>query len=1535
MAQDTIINTFNGGLNQDVDYILQPDGTYRNMKNGMLVSMDGHHFTVELAKGNVKVTDIKPRYRVDDTTYDIYPMPIGFVSFIDDLVVFSTNDTTDGGGYGEIGVIRFTRVQDQYLATYTPYYHHPNLNFSKAHAIEGFSYRENDTTERVYWTDNNNEPRVFDIGNPIFTTYIGTSGIDITSVIPKQYMVLKGVVEYPVGSGQFYGPCDGSGAPTFETNIFTSDGVNNTFTEITLPGDTQVIEYYPIELLDWTPSRSMGDITFSEYASGSKNYGANIYFYRLYSSDGNVQTTWSYPSSPIHVGGNNNGPYIGGTPYNDFVGNGSSTTIVVSDKSIKVRISDVDTNFDTIELCCMEFTQVNDVPYSTKIVAKSTITSSTMILEDTGTENLGAVTVSDLTLFPASILKVKTLTTDKNYILIANTTERNEFELDLTGVSLSQVEYPMVSHGDIALCINGNIPADVSPNIGVNPVFPEVGPYTRWLVTFGNLTTDTVLYEGNYYVTGDVIVGGSIYTTIYFTGSGAVRPCTTRNKYTAISGVNAGKRIENAIEFKDSQIHSWDYKNPAVASHNKGYWSNEKYRFGILFFDTKGNPFYVKWLGDLEFSTIYDKGGLMRKDAIFGTADYSYALNPSGLKIDYLDIPQSVIDMCKGFSIVRAPRDKRIITQGLLMQTYHNTATVPQTLRQIPTAYQDDTYFYNLYYRLHSILCPDWYAGYVTNGASSDIGYIDQDVEEACWFSDPSQQNYTGDVHNTTCKIFDVAAPDAYSPRERTLRNLNGNGSYSVDENAAVSDIDGSGFLYTNSYTQAAAAKAVAWNTGCASTGVWSGYDPKAVGCKKLVIGVDINHYGTTEEYGWPAQKGNHKKLMINFTNGKTKANQYGGNSDAALANTLYMSTGHFQPFDATTLSETYALKVSYTVSAGVLVLDETITGGTSGATGVIRVINGTTIYLGTITGTFVDGENITGGTSGGTGVIVSNEFTYTFNNIEVFGGDCFTSLIDLGYSLWSSTYFGSGDSFSCAFAFPCEGSVNYNLRRGRKVSNNNMYPNNVTGMGWDVAGSQNLEDFSYNKSYSTDGTNILYPALPLNYVASRDFEYRTRFAGVKYPGELVDSFRKFLTADYKDLDGQAGEINNIRSKEGRVIVWQNKGVSSVPILERQLLGATSGAATTIGTGGVVDRFDPISSFYGNQHQRGLVETEYGYMWFDMRTRSMCIMGSGGGIQEISLTKGLQSFFNNQFNEGDITALTASQIYNTNNSDTFKELPLMGYGIVGVYDPRYKMSYLTFKYIKDAIVDLEDELVTLEAKDFTVGYSHVLNVIVGFYDFTPGIYHNHNDLVLSANNSKNYVYYGPGMPPTTFNVGDVVRVNDTVANGSHGEYVCIKTVTMAGYPTSSVFNPAYPGSLYWTKINNESEIYLQTFNAEYCKFYGKVYDHELEIIVNPRTEGAVSFLNVQMKGSDLNYTSVYCDTDDQSSSDISISSTNRNYRYVNKSWLFSLPLSSKGRLKDHYVKVKYVLKNYVTNPTTAINTNKIVQFIKTWFVTKN
>lgn len=1478
MAGSTI-NTFDKGLYQDSSFILQPDGTFRNMKNGMLISYDGNHYTVEMTKGNKILLTLNPIYTASNNTgctlREPLPMPIGFISFIDKLVMFSTNSEI-GTGYGEVGVVTFTRSGLDFVGIYVPYYNHQGLNFTKLHKIEGFSFKENDNIKRVYWTDNFNEPRVLDIANPIFTTYI-YSGSLITG---KQYMVLNGVVLHNTFR---YGPSNGTNIPTapnyVNSNIFTAANANFT----TVVGTPLIIEYFPIKLLNWTPSRLLGNMSFVEYGTGGKNCGESIYFYRLSSVSSGIKTSWSYASNPIHVGMNNDSQYLSGNTYRDFVGKGNSTTLVNSIKSIKLKITNIDVDFDTIEVACAEFNQKVDIPYQIIIVYKDKITSSEMIIEDKGSTNLGTVTISDLTLFPVSTLKCKTLATSKNYNIIANITEREEFDLDLSGCVLSAFNYPLISHGDLATCSNGNIPLDQSPTASelINNPVTGIKPWSRYLVSLAPDASNRVTYNGVFYYTGDVFVGVSGTTTATFTGTAQARPCTTRNRYTKINSTPfSGNRVEDAIPLKTA---FWDYKDPTVASHNKAYWSTEKYRFCFTAFDLKGNPFYSKYIKggvstyDITMPDIPTKGGLMRYDAMTGNNIYS--LNPSGVKLSGLDIPESVMNQMSGFSIMRAERDPMIIAQGLLMQNVIDVSTnyiMPLGITR--TNYSRYPPFYTTQGDLSVCICPDWLTGYTSNavGDTGSIGKIGSKIKEAFWLDGTMLKTFESGKSFVT-KMFLHKTPDIYSPRERILKSMNGVGSRGYNEESGDNNIIGDGKPFYNKYSDVSFGTLVSGaDSSCGQVPAYTSFDVQSIGCKKLHIMPDhFNHYGLARSYNWYADgaPGNYSKIVVNFLTDTDISNQYGGNSDAAIANTLYMSTGHFQPITA---------QVKLDTDSG-------------------------TVYT---TGKYIGQKK------------------YTFNDIEIFGGDCFTNLIDINYGLWSDSYDTFTNALSYTLWFPCEGSVNYNLRRGRKVSNSGVANGGTSqSIKWD--NPIRLEDYSYNKGYSSQGTFIKYPSLPLNYKFTGKFEYRTRWSTIKNAGELYDSFRNFRIPDYRDLDGQRGQINNLKTRDSKLFYWQDQSVGYTPILERQLVGGSAlGDATSLGVTGVIDRYDDIDTYFGNQHQHGLTETEYGFAWFDMRRRAFMVMGIGSKPEEISMTKGLQVFFNNEFNEGNVSyPNSTSAIYNTNNL-SIPEIPLMGYGIVGVYDPTFKMTYLTFKYNRR---DLISEVSTIVNKDFTLGYNHILNAFVTFTDCMPAIWHNHNDLVVSANNGKNLKPYNVDMSSTTYEIGDTVTINNV-------EYICISVVTISYYPGTTGNTGTKPdliGSTYWVAINQTNQIYLQNFGAELCKFYGKVWDFEHEIIVNPKTDMAITPQNMQLKSVGPNATSVYFSSDNQSASDLNISATSRNYRFINGAWFFSVALDmARGRVTDYYVKVKFVFKNYNTNPTIAKNTQKITQWLKTFFIIK-
>jgi len=121
----------------------------------------------------------------------------------------------------------------------------------------------------------------------------------------------------------------------------------------------------------------------------------------------------------------------------------------------------------------------------------------------------------------------------------------------------------------------------------------------------------------------------------------------------------------------------------------------------------------------------------------------------------------------------------------------------------------------------------------------------------------------------------------------------------------------------------------------------------------------------------------------------------------------------------------------------------------------------------------------------------------------------------------------------------------------------------------------------------------------------------------------------------------------------------------------------------------------------------------------------------------------------------------------------------MGTGIVGVYDPKFKMTYMTFKFYGQ-----KESPVVTKSKDFTIGYLHsnTKKCFVGLFDWFPYIFHNHNGLVISANNPKNTTQYlSLVLTNKVFAIGDTLWGSDL----KEDEYICISPVTLdsaAKYP---------------------------------------------------------------------------------------------------------------------------------------------------------
>lgn len=226
-------NTFENGMNKDLNPVLQPKGTYTHMVDCTLITQNGNNYVVSDCIGNLLTFSINRPYDGVYNAVGAPPMPLAFISFPNRLIVLSTtNEDANTTGYLEIGELKYLpygegmqpySVAREYNAGYVPLYHSSELNGNKMYRIEGIAMPEGQQTERIYWTDNNEQPRVFNTADPRFTTYIASGSLSSTN--GTQYMVVEGVVGY---RGTNYGPGLTAG------NVFTIASGTTTYTDVSV-----------------------------------------------------------------------------------------------------------------------------------------------------------------------------------------------------------------------------------------------------------------------------------------------------------------------------------------------------------------------------------------------------------------------------------------------------------------------------------------------------------------------------------------------------------------------------------------------------------------------------------------------------------------------------------------------------------------------------------------------------------------------------------------------------------------------------------------------------------------------------------------------------------------------------------------------------------------------------------------------------------------------------------------------------------------------------------------------------------------------------------------------------------------------------------------------------------------------------------------------------------------------------------------------------------------------------------------------------
>ncbi len=212
----------------------------------------------------------------------------------------------------------------------------------------------------------------------------------------------------------------------------------------------------------------------------------------------------------------------------------------------------------------------------------------------------------------------------------------------------------------------------------------------------------------------------------------------------------------------------------------------------------------------------------------------------------------------------------------------------------------------------------------------------------------------------------------------------------------------------------------------------------------------------------------------------------------------------------------------------------------------------------------------------------------------------------------------------------PYESILNHSMRQAPSAQNP-MYPEVGALPEQNIDPQSDIETFNIwdNGLYHENSSDKLVEEFELNGVMLQrellkfflsepegfnlitKYPVRWRYTGDKIYGEDIDYWRSFLSRDFKDINGIYGQITSSSYFFNQIYSFQESAFGRLRASDRAVLNTTVGGLTT-GTGVKLDGVDYISTKYGNQHQFSLVNSGKSLYWVDVdKRKAMRFAGTG------------------------------------------------------------------------------------------------------------------------------------------------------------------------------------------------------------------------------------------------------------------------------------------------------------------------------------
>ena len=274
-----------------------------------------------------------------------------------------------------------------------------------------------------------------------------------------------------------------------------------------------------------------------------------------------------------------------------------------------------------------------------------------------------------------------------------------------------------------------------------------------------------------------------------------------------------------------------------------------------------------------------------------------------------------------------------------------------------------------------------------------------------------------------------------------------------------------------------------------------------------------------------------------------------------------------------------------------------------------------------------------------------------------VFDGDChvetfeYTSMHKV-YGAYKQNTLDFPNTHMITYSIPTESNIWCKFQYGWTFSSNarDNYASFIQSEPCEITEAyvQKEPEYVYNSVYSVQNTSMplaVYDDLnPQDY--NKTIDTRVYYSDLKQNDEIIDSWCKFRSSNFIDVDQEYGPITDVCTFKNVLTFFQEQSFGVLSVNDRSVATDNSGQNIVLGTGGVLDRYDYYSNTYGMHKQQFCAAcTTGGMYWFDSHNNVICLF-DGQSVTQLSKQGKVQNilnkykkddnfkvFYNNRYNE--------------------------------------------------------------------------------------------------------------------------------------------------------------------------------------------------------------------------------------------------------------------------------------------------------------